>query len=68
MKTYRSAKRVLIGIMFKYGRMVIKKKKKEKNITFVQRNENILNPKSKTTIEAKTIFFRWNTGRVTANE
>jgi hypothetical protein len=53
MKTYRSARSVLIGTILRYGSKVMKKKKKEKKMTFVFFKDQRLNPKSKKVIPMK---------------
>jgi hypothetical protein len=47
---------------------VIRKKKKEKIITFVHLRENILKTNKKRVTSTKMIFLKHNTGRVTEKE
>ena len=53
MKTYRSARRVLIGTILRYGSKVIKRKKKEKKTIFVFLKDHRLSPASKKVIPMK---------------
>jgi hypothetical protein len=61
-KTYRSARRVLIGIILRKGVKVTKKKKKEKKKTFVFFKDQRLNPKSRSVTPTKIEVRRLKTG------
>ena len=65
MKTYRSARSVLIGTILRYGSKVMKKKKKEKKITLLFFKDQRLNPKSKKVIPMKLKVRRLKIGSET---